>query len=280
MNSRETLRSLLRTEHPLVMPDAYDGLSARLIEATGFKAVQCSGFSMALAAQAIPEAGLNFEKNLSITRDIVKSVGIPVMADGEDGFGLPPRVFETVGAYLEAGVAGINIEDQILPPAEPKGVVERSLMKEKIHAAREAAAAKHAADLVLNARTDALAAYPDRSAGLREAVERGNEYLGAGADLVFVIGVNTLDEVRQLVREVQGPVSIAAGLPNNIGAMSIAELRDCGVTRVSLPSVAVLSVLRAVRQTLGVIHATESFRELMEQGLLGDMGDVARVVAR
>ena len=112
MNLRATLRDLLRTERPLIIPDAYDGLSARLIEMIGFKAVQCSGFSMALASRAIPEARLSFEKNLEITRDIVQSVKVPVMADGEDGFGPPSRVFETVGAYIDAGIAGINIEDQ------------------------------------------------------------------------------------------------------------------------------------------------------------------------
>lgn len=85
MNLRQTLRDLLKTEHPLIMPDAYDGLSARLIEWEGFKAVQCSGFSMALASLAIPEALLSHEQNLAITRDIVNSVKVPVMADGEDG---------------------------------------------------------------------------------------------------------------------------------------------------------------------------------------------------
>lgn len=280
MNPRATLRDLLRTERPLIIPDAYDGLSARLIEMIGFKAVQCSGFSMALASRAIPEPKLGFEKNLEITRDIVQSVTVPVMADGEDGFGPPPRVFETVGAYVDAGIGGINIEDQVLSPAEPKRVVERSLMKEKIHAAREAAAAKKASDLVLNARTDALAAWPDREAGLREAIERANEYLSAGADLAFVVGVKTLDEARRLVKEIRGPVSIAAGLAYNIGAMSVGELREIGVARVSLPSVAVSSALQAVQRTLSMIHRSESFREIMEQGLLCGMDDILKVVAR
>ena len=280
MNLRGTLRDLLRTERPLIIPDAYDGLSARMIEMIGFKAVQCSGFSMALASRAIPEAGLSFEKNLEITRDIVQSVKVPVMADGEDGFGPPSRVFETVRAYVDAGIGGINIEDQVLPPTEPKRVVERSLMKDKIHASREAAAAKNAADLVLNARTDALTVWPDRKAGLLEAVERGNEYLGAGADLVFVMGVNTLDEARQLVREIQGPVSIAAGLPYNIGTMSVRELREVGVARVSLPSVAVFSALQAVRKTLSMIYLSESFNEVMEQSLLCSMDEIPKIVVR
>ena len=278
MNLRATLRDLLRTQRPLIMPDAYDGLSARLIEMIGFKAVQCSGFSMALASRAIPEARLGLEDNLKITRDIVQAVKLPVMADGEDGFGPPARVFETVGAYIDAGIAGINIEDQVLPPTEPKRVVDVSVMKEKIRAAREAAAAKNAADLVVNGRTDVLAARTDRKAGLLEAVERGNEYVGA--DLIFVVGVNTIEEARQLVRGIRGPVSIAAGLPNNIGTMSIRELRECGVARVSLPSIAVLAAAQAVRRTLSMIYRDGTFDEVMQQGLVCGMDEVARIVTR
>lgn len=279
MNPQETLRCLLRAERPLVMPDAYDGLSARLIEAVGFKAVQCSGFSMALASRAIPETRLGFEKNLEITRDIIQSVSIPVMADGEDGFGLPERVFEVVSAFVDAGVAGINIEDQVLTP-EGKGVVDRSVMIEKIRAAREAGAGRGAADLVVNARTDVLTVRPDRTEGLREAVERGNDYLEAGADLVFVIGVDALGEAKQLARDIHGPVSIAAGLPSNISAISIDELRECGVARVSLPSIAVFARLRAEKEVLSIVLRSGDFREIVEKCLLCDMGEVAAAMAR
>lgn len=280
MNPRETLQHLLRTERPLIMPDAYDGLSARLIAAARFKAVQCSGFSMALASRAVPEAKLDFEKNLEITRDMVQAAGVPVMADGEDGFGPPARVFEVVRAFVDAGVAGINIEDQVLPASQAKAVVDRSLMIEKIRAAREAAAGAGAGDLVVNARTDALTVYPQRAEGLREAIDRGNHYLDAGADLVFVMGVDSLAEAKRLAGEIHGPVSIAAGLPNNIAAMSIRELRECGVARVSLPTVAVLSAIRALSQTLSIIHRTEDFHEIVEQGLLSSMADAAKIMSR
>ena len=104
MNNRQVLRELLKNERPLVMPDAYDGLSARLIQLAGFKAVQCSGFSMGLASQAAPEQDVDLQRNLAITRDIVRAVTIPVMADGEDGFGPPAVVYETVGAFIDASV--------------------------------------------------------------------------------------------------------------------------------------------------------------------------------
>jgi 2-methylisocitrate lyase-like PEP mutase family enzyme len=280
MSSCQKLRDLLESECPLVMPDAYDALSARIIEIAGFRAIQCSGFSMALASRAAAETKLCFEENLDITRKIVEAVQVPVMADGEDGFGGPERVFDVVAAYVEAGVSGINIEDQVLDLPGTKAVVDSELMAEKIRAAREGALSKNAGDLVLNARTDALAVTPDREAGLQEAICRGNHYLKAGADLIFVTGVKTLEETRELVLQVNGRISVAAGLPYNINAMSIKDLRDCGVARVSLPTIAVLAALKAIRHTLSIIRESEQFTEIAQLGLVASMEDAARILQR
>ena len=133
---------------------------------------------------------------------------------------------------------------------------------------------------MVNARTDVLTMWPDRTEGMREAVERGNDYLDAGADLVFVIGVDALAEAKQLAGEIRGPVSIAAGLPNNIAAISIGELRECGVARVSLPSLAVFAGLRAVKEVFSIVLRSGDFREIVEKHLLCDMGEVAKVMAR
>ncbi len=119
MDKIALLRGLLASRDTLVMPDAYDPLSARIIESLGFKAVQCSGYSFALAACCPSEAALGFERNLALTKGIVEAVQAPVMADGEDGFGDPPDVARTVGAFIRAGVAGINIEDQVLSQPGP-----------------------------------------------------------------------------------------------------------------------------------------------------------------
>ena len=162
MNKCRLLRSLLASERPLVMPDAYDGLSARLIELAGFKAVQCSGYSMALSARAAKEDDLGFARNLEITRGIVQVVGVPVMADGEDGFGPPARIPETIAAFIDAGVAGINLEDQVLPSGKTKAVIDPMIMVEKIRAARRTAKEKGAPDLVINGRTDVPAARNSR----------------------------------------------------------------------------------------------------------------------
>jgi 2-methylisocitrate lyase-like PEP mutase family enzyme len=272
------LRELIQAKDTLVMPDAFDPVSARIIERLGFQAVQCSGVSMAVAALLPTEAELGMEANLNLSRAIVNAVGVPVMADGEDGFGGPEVIADTIHAYLEAGLAGINLEDQVLGQPGPKRVVPREVMMEKLTTARKIAKQSNNADLVINGRTDALAVASDRQAGLKEAAERANAYLAAGADLAFVTAVATMEEVRRLVREVQGPVSIAAGMPYNIRTMSVKALKDAGVARVSLPAVAILSVVRAMTDTWRSIRDTEDFADILNKNQICGMEEIAALL--
>jgi 2-methylisocitrate lyase-like PEP mutase family enzyme len=262
------------------MPDAYDALSARLIEDAGFKAVQCSGYSMALAGGCRSEEELGFDRNLQITAEIVRSVKIPVMADGEDGFGPPEAIANTIKAFVNAGVAGINIEDQLLGAGASRGVIDAGQMIEKLRVARMAATECGMPDLVINARTDALAVADNRKLGLAVAIDRAASYFEAGADLAFVTAVASLDEVKTLVREVQGPLSIAIGLPYNIKTLSVDNLRDCGITRISLPTVALFSAIRAIKQILWSIREHDDFQDLQRQNLLCSPEDLAKLAAR
>jgi len=280
MSKSALLRGLLLSPDTLVMPDVYDPLSARIIESLGFKAVQCSGYSFALAACCPSEAAFGFERNLALTKSIVEAVQVPVMADGEDGFGEPPVVAETVRAFIRAGVAGINIEDQVLGQAGPKRVIDSGRMVEKIQAAREAARQEAYPDLIINGRTDALSVAADRTAGLSDSIRRANLYLVAGADLAFVTGVTTIAEVKMLVDGIHGPVSIAAGMPNNISTMSIADLRACGVARVSLPVVAIFSAIHVVTRTLVALRDSQDFSLILQEKFLCSPEDVSRLFAK
>jgi 2-methylisocitrate lyase-like PEP mutase family enzyme len=202
------------------------------------------------------------------------------MADGEDAFGDPLVVAETVRAFARAGVAGINIEDQVLGQPAPKRIIDRGLMVEKIRAARGAAWQEGHPDLVINGRTDALSAATDRNAGLDESIVRANLYLDAGADLAFVTGVTTIAEVRAMVEGIRGPVSVAAGLPNNINMMSIADLRACGVRRVSLPVVAVFSAIQAISRTLVALRDSQDFTVILQEKLLCSPQDLSRLLTK
>lgn len=273
------LRELLASGETLLMPDAYDPLSARIIEKMGFRAVQCSGFSMALSA-GVPEAAFGPERNLAVTKAIVEAVKLPVMADGEDGFGDVSAIPDTVRAYIQAGVAGINIEDQVLGVAGPKQVIPLDEAVAKLQAARQTARDAGCSDLIINGRTDALAATEDQEQGLREAITRANAYLAAGADLAFVVAVDSLEQVKLLVREINGPVSIAAGMPNNIRAFSVAQLRDAGVARVSLPSLLIFSAIKAINRSLQSVQRSGGFEACVEDDTLCGMSDAMALLTR
>jgi len=157
-------------------------------------------------------------------------------------------------------------------------VVEQALMVEKLQAAREAAVVAGNPGLVINGRTDSLLADADRASGLDEAIRRGNAYLQAGADMIFVTYAATLDEVREAVRGIAGPVSIAAGQPYNMQAFSIDDLRRTGVARVSLPTLAIRSTVQALRETLSGVRETLRFNHLTTGKTLCDWEDIAKIV--
>ena len=180
MKKTTLLKKLINDPEILVMPGAYDVLSARLIEAAGFKAVQCSGFGFAASLLGLPDIGiLSSTQMLEITRSICHAVDIPVMADGDNGFGNAVNTYYTVREFEAAGAAGINLEDQISPKRcghiTGKQCISAEEMVLKIKAAREAA---RDPDFVINARTDAYMVY-----GEEEAIRRGNMYAKAGAEV-------------------------------------------------------------------------------------------------
>ena len=250
MNKSKKLKKLLNSSETLIMPDAYDPISARLIEKAGFKAVQCSGYSFSIAAGYKREIDVTLDENIEWTRRIVEAVDVPVMADAEDGYGGLEEVIETVDRFIQAGVAGLNIEDQIPDGKTPLSIVDGDLMAQKIILARETAKAENNHDFIINGRTDALRSAENRDKGLEIAIGRANQYIEAGADLAFITYVETIEEVKKIVREVKGPVSVAAGMPYNVKEFSIHDLVKCGVARVSLPTLLIYSSLQAINSSL------------------------------
>jgi len=250
MNHSKELKKLLSSGKTLIMPDAYDPISARLIEKSGFKAVQCSGYSFSIAAAKKKEIDISRSENVEITKRIVETVDLPVMADAEDGYGDINAVRKTVKMFIQAGVAGLNLEDQILDNSKGTHIVSKENMMQKILTARESAETYENPNLIINGRTDALKSTEDREEALNIAVERSNLYLQAGADIAFVTYVETIEEVQTLQKEIKGPLSIAAGMPYNINNFSISDLKELGVNRISLPTFLIYSSLRAIDESL------------------------------
>lgn len=277
MNKSKLLRDLILDKETLIMPNAYDPISARMIEKAGFKAVQCSGYSFSIQAAYPRESDLTLDDNLKWTRRIVEAVDVPVMADAEDGYGDIKTIPETVEKFMKVGVAGLNLEDQILGKPGPLEIVDEEVMVQKITLAREAAEVKGNSDLVINGRTDALKSTPDREEALNIAIERANAYLDAGATMAFIVYTATMEEVLTINREVKGPVTIAAGMPYNLHNFSISDLKKCGVARISLPSLLIYSSLKSMQKALKHVKMDE-MEKLMDNDDLYSVEDLNKLL--
>ncbi|MCC7559645.1 MAG: isocitrate lyase/PEP mutase family protein [Methanobacterium sp.] len=277
MNKSKLLRDLILDKETLIMPNAYDPISARMIEKAGFKAVQCSGYSFSIQAAYPRESDLTLDDNLKWTRRIVEAVDVPVMADAEDGYGDIKTIPETVEKFMKVGVAGLNLEDQILGKPGPLEIVDEEVMVQKITLARESAEVKGNSDLVINGRTDALKSTPDREEALNIAIERANAYLDAGATLAFIVYTATMEEVLTITREVKGPVTIAAGMPYNLHNFSISDLKKCGVARISLPSLLIYSSLKSMQKALKHVKMDE-MEKLMDNDDLYSVEDLNKLL--
>lgn len=231
MSKCTTLKQLIRAREILVVPRVHDCISALSAEQAGFKAVQVSGFGIAATLLGKPDIGLlSFAENLMMTRYIAAAVSVPVMADADTGYGNALNVHRTVQEFEAAGVAGLNLEDQLFPKKcghmEGKAVISADEMAQKIRAAVDA---RRHPDLVICARTDAIATY-----GIDEAIRRGRLYADAGADLIFVEAPTTRDMIRRIVDEIDAPVSINIALGGKTPPLTWDELQQLGVARVSV----------------------------------------------
>jgi len=281
MNKSQRLRSLILAEPTLVMPDGYDAISARIIEYAGFEAVQCSGYSFAICRCYERETDVSFQENIEKTKRIAEAVRVPVMADGEDGFGDGEVLRSNIREYIGIGAAGVNIEDQNLRNEGAGRIIPESRMLEKLACVQQAAREADHPDFVLNARTDALGSCEDRKKAQSVAVERANKYLAAGATLCFITHINTLDELRLFAREVHGPISVAAGVPNNIAAFSVRDCCELGIARVSLPTIAILSSVKVQLDVMQSLRETGRFDDLLAKGaVLSDMPVLKNLLAR
>ena len=253
MRKTTRLKTLIQAPRLLVMPGAYDALSAMLIEDAGFHAVQGSGFGLAASHLGLPDIGiLGFREMLDRTRIMAGAVTIPLMADGDTGFGDAATTWHVVREFEAAGAAGINLEDQVMPKRcghfTGKAVIP---MEEMVGKLRAAADARQDKDFVINARTDAL-----QPLGVDEAIRRGNAYAEAGATLVFVDGIETRDEVRRVIAEIDAPVSINMVEGGRTPLFAFNELEKLGAARVSCPVTTILAAMKGVQQALASLKTT------------------------
>ena len=255
MKKTSLLRKYILERNALVCPGAHDVISAKLIEQSGFKALQVSGFGLSASYLGLPDmAFIGFSDVVHFTKNIVDAVNVPVMADADTGYGNSINAMYVTREFIRAGAAGMNIEDQVFPKRcghlEGKQIIPLEEMVLKIRACTEARDGIDP-DFVINARTDAIAV-----AGVDEAIRRGNAYAQAGADLIFVEAPRSVEQIEQIVREIKAPVSVNlmdAVVGGKTPLVSIDTLRKLGVARVSIPVGPLFAAVRGMREYLDAI---------------------------
>jgi len=202
MNNRKILRQLLEDKKILVAPGAHDVLTAKVIENAGFKAVYMTGYGQSASSLGKPDVGLlTLTEMVDRAGKFVSAVKIPVIADADTGFGNALGVMRTVELYEKAGVSAIQLEDQVAPKRcghmLGREVVPMEEMIGKIEAAKEARVDE---DFLIIARTDARTDY-----GFDEALKRVKAYEKAGADIIFLESLETIEEMEILNKEIKVP---------------------------------------------------------------------------
>jgi carboxyvinyl-carboxyphosphonate phosphorylmutase len=247
MRTSTRLRKMLEEPGIIVAPGAYDGFSARLIEAAGFSAVYMTGAGTAASHLGQPDLGLaTLTEMAAHASHLASCVSLPLIADADTGYGNALNVVRTVREYEKAGVAGLHLEDQVAPKKcghiAGKQVVEAKEFADKIRAAVEY---KTDPDFVIIARTDARAV-----TGLDDAIARANLYREAGADVIFLEAPQSLTEIERVAREVKAPLLANMVQGGRTPAVTVTELSRLGFKIVIFPGVCMRAAVPAIETAL------------------------------
>ena len=258
------LRRLIQDNEILIVPGAYDALSAKMIELAGFKVMLMGGYSIAASRLAEPDVGyLSMTEMVNALKVIIDAVELPVIADGDTGYGNPLGVIRTVQEYEKAGAAAIIFEDQVFPKRcghmQGKEVIPAPEHVQKIRAARQA---RQSDALLIVARTDARGVL-----GLSAAIERGKLYLEAGADALFIEAPQSIEELQSIGRAFPDTILIANMVEGGrTPCLTAGELKQLGFKIVFWPCTALYAVaytLEKVFRTLQETGSTTSYQEQM-----------------
>ena len=256
----ERLRALLRRPGLLVMPGCHDATSAKLIEEAGFELGFMSGFAVSAARLGMPDTGLiSYGELVDQGANICRAVSIPMIGDGDTGFGSAQNIKRTVQGYARAGFACIMLEDQVAPKrcghAEGKSVVGRDEALMRIRAAVDAREAGE--DILILARTDA------RIDGLDEAIARCRAFRELGADITFLEAPTSEEEMRRYCRDVAGPKMANMIEGGKTPLLPPAQLEAIGYTIAVYPLTLLNVSIQAMRAALRKLAAGESAPEAM-----------------
>lgn len=247
ISKSQQLRKLMQGDEIIVAPGAYDALSARIVETCGFRVIEASGASISCAL-GYPDVGLlTMTEVLWQVERMAAVTSVPLIADADTGYGNAVNVYRTVREFERAGAAGLHLEDQVFPKKcgllANKEVVSIDEMGGKIKAAVDA---RNDDDFVIIARTDAR-----ETKGLKEAIERGNAFREAGADMVLVYGAHSAEELRIIAEEIRAPLMTHVSKGARFSSSSVHDLESMGY-RLVIFALASLEV--AAKSLQGFLH--------------------------
>ena len=248
-----TWKELLDREQPLLLPCAHDALSARLIERAGFTAYSIGGFALVGSRYGIPDIGLAAFGEISAgIRDIMAATSLPVMVDGDTGYGDVKNVAHTIEGYEAMGASSIFLEDQVAPKRcghmAGKDVIPAADMVAKIKAA---VGARRNENFFIIARTDARAVH-----GLDEALRRGEQYLKAGVDGIFIEAPQSVKELETIGAAFKGAPQLANMLDDGrTPVLPPSELKAMGFAMAAYPTTVIFRVARTIERALNDIRA-------------------------
>lgn len=250
----ENFRKLHRAPPILLLPNAWDPMSARIFEAAGFPAVATTSGGLAWALGHQDGEKTPWPEVVAATRRIAEAVRVPLTADIETGYGeTPDQVARSIAEIIGAGAVGVNLEDGTPNPQQPVRAIDDAAAR--IRAARAAADAA-GVPIVINARVDLyLKHVGDEASRFNETVRRAEAYMAAGADCIFVFGHIEVDVIGRLAAAIKAPINVVgrAGMP------ALKTLEAAGVARVSIASGATLPVMSLIQNIANELRQTGEF---------------------
>ena len=260
MTSR--LRKLLSRDQILVAPGAHDPLVARIIEKEGFEAVYMTGYGTSASVLGQPDVGLLTQTEMAIrAANLVEAVSIPVIADADTGYGNAINVQRTVRLYEKAGVACIQLEDQVAPKKcghmLGREIISQEEMVGKIKAACDA---RIDDDLTIMARTDARTNF-----GIDAAIERGLAYEAAGADIIFIESPESIEEMQKVTSSFNVPVLANMLEHGRTPLLTAKELEDLGYDLVIFCVASTYVIAKAVTKLMKELKTTGTTAGMIDE---------------
>ena len=268
MKKQQELRKLISREEVTIVPGVYDCVSAKIVEKLGFEVAFISGYSLEASVLGNPDIGLATKTDVvTHARYIARSVEIPIICDADTGYGNAINVWETVRELENTGLAGIELEDQVVPKKcgymRDRKVVSIEEMVGKIEAAKNA---RRDEDFLIIARSDACGAE-----GVDEAIKRYDAYFEAGADMGVIAESYTIEDLKKAAKAIRGPLGVAGGIPGRPETLlSPEEYSEMGIKMVIFGLSALYAASRAVMEVYGSLKQTGRMSSsVMRSKLLG-----------